>query len=295
MNPPLTAVELFAGAGGLALGTERAAFDHAALFERDREACGTLRLNRPGWNVVEGDVQDLDFHEYDGADLVAGGPPCQDFSMAGDRRLDQGDRNMFPEAIRAVREVRPRAVVLENVTGLAKGDARDYLGWVIRQLSALGYGVRWRVLNAADHGVPQTRERVFIVGFRLDVGARWEWPAPAWPRPTVREARRGLEADPEPDYERDPGGGFTRIHDLDAPAGTVTTFPTTTWLRLDDGNKRLMSIRHLARLQSFPDAWQFVGGDDRTRLKQIGNAVPVNLARALAGAVARALGDPPRL
>ena len=198
MSAPLTAVDLFAGAGGLALGTERAGFRHALLAEWDHDACETLRLNpeHPEWRdvVVEGDVRDVDFTAYRGVDLIAGGPPCQSFSMAGRRKLGKAALNMFPAAVQAIADARPRAVLLENVTGLVKGDARAYFDRVLAQIEGLGYRVRWDVLNAADHGVPQLRERVITVAFRNDVDARWEWPAPTWPRRTIREALAGAVA-----------------------------------------------------------------------------------------------------
>jgi len=287
----LTAVELFAGAGGLALGAGCAGFQHAALFEWDADACATLRRNRPAWTVVEGDVRDVDLHRYEGVDLVAGGPPCQDFSTAGSRALAKGERNMFPEAIRAVKEIRPRAVLLENVTGLVKGAARPYFeGYVLRRLRELGYDAKWRVLNAADHGTPQLRQRVITVAFRRDVRARVAWPSPSWPRRTVREALAGLPAQPRPAWaDAVPGQkGILQQHHLDAPAWTFTTVVASTLLREDDGRMRFLALRELARLQTFPDAWAFAG-DDYSQLRQIGNAVPVALAHALMGAVTEAL------
>ena len=161
----MNAIELFAGAGGMALGVELAGFQHEALVEVDSAACTTLRLNRPGWPVVETDVQDVDFARYAGVDLLTAGAPCQPFSTAGRRRLDGDRRNMFPEVFRAVRKVRPRALLLENVRGMLMGDARVYLDSVVRRLGELGYEISWRLVNCADYSVPQRRERIFIVGF----------------------------------------------------------------------------------------------------------------------------------
>ncbi len=299
MSPPLTAVELFAGAGGLALGTERAGFRHALLAEWDHDACETLRQNPeyPEWRdlVVEGDVRDVDFTAYRGVDLIAGGPPCQSFSTGrGGRRLGRAELNMFPAAVQAIADARPRAVLLENVTGLVKGrKARAYFTRVRAQIEGLGYRVEWRVVNAADHGVPQLRERVITVAFRHDVDARWEWPAPTWPRRTIREALAGLPPQLRPDLSLIDQGKkvFPRVNRLDALAWTITTLWATVLLREAGG---LLSIPEIARLQTFPDEWSFAGTPD-SQLRQLGNAVPVNLARALAGAVARALGHPPQL
>ncbi len=208
-------LELFTGAGGLALGTHLAGFRHAALLEWDRNACDTLRTNSerravPGiskWRVVQGDVRDASYSDFGPVDLIAGGPPCQPFSIGGKHRGQRDDRNMIPEYIRAVRETRPRAFIFENVRGLARRSFRNYFLFVQLQLSHptvtrrkgegwedhlrrledlhtagtdadLRYNIVCRVLNAADYGVPQVRERVFIVGFRSDLGIDWHFPEP---------------------------------------------------------------------------------------------------------------------
>ncbi len=286
VSAPLTAVELFAGAGGLALGAQRAGFRHLALIEREVDACATLR-QRAAWRgaVVEADVRDLDLRRYAGADLLTGGPPCQSFSTAGTRRLDADERNMFPEAIRAVREIRPRAVFFENVKGLVAGKARAYFDRIRAQIAALGYQVHWRVVNAADHGVPQVRDRVVLVAFRRNVGTQWKWPAPTWPRRTIREALAGLP--PQPDWDGPwARKGIFQEHALDAPAMTISTRRIGLWLR---DEQRFLSVREAARVKTFPDTWRFEGANDEARLRQIGNAVPPILATVLIRAVARAL------
>lgn len=292
----MAAVELFAGAGGLALGAERARFRHVALIEWDRDACATLRQNDE-WRsvVVQGDVRDVDFSRFRGVDLIAGGPPCQSFSTAGERKLERDVRNMFPAAVQAVADARPRAVLLENVTGLVKDAARAYFDRVRAQIETLGYDVYWRIVNAAAHGVPQLRERVITVAFRRDVGAKWEWPTPTFPWLTVCEALAGLPPQPPPKWAHAFKGekGIMRWTELDGQAWTITTNPNGTFLRLREGENghprfRFLAIRELARIQGFPDDWQFVG-DDHSQLRQIGNAVPPPMAHALASAVARAL------
>jgi DNA (cytosine-5)-methyltransferase 1 len=201
-------IELFSGAGGLALGLERAGFETAGLFERDADACGTLRANRPMWNVVEGDVREVKFADYGPVALVAGGPPCQPFSMGGKARGQQDHRDMFPEAVRAVRELRPQAFMFENVRGLLRPAFQGYVEYVRLQLTypefpvsqnvdwetnlrrlerhhtqrgqakELTYRVTINLANAADYGVPQQRHRVFFVGFRQDIDAGWSFPRP---------------------------------------------------------------------------------------------------------------------
>lgn len=210
----LRAIELFAGAGGLGLGISRAGFAPSEIVEWDRWCCDTIRENRrlgtsgiEGWpEPIEGDVRAVDFRGHeDKIDLVSGGPPCQPFSLGGKHRGHADDRDMWPEAVRAVRETRPRAFVFENVKGLTRATFATYLAYILHQLThpevarakgegwadhmarlerhhtagsreGLRYNVVHRVLNAANHGVPQRRERVVFVGFRADLGIEWAFP-----------------------------------------------------------------------------------------------------------------------
>ena len=206
---PLQSLELFTGAGGLALGAAASGFAHSGLFEWNTNACNSLRENSKrvelmsSWPVIEGDVRDVDFHEYrSGVTLLAAGAPCQPFSLAGKHRGDSDERNMFPEVFRAVRATAPEIVVIENVKGLLRTSFRPYFDHLLRQLSApelacprdsdwrrhddrlvrriqkgdagsLRYTVSHQLLNAADFGVPQRRHRVFIVAFRSDLELSW--------------------------------------------------------------------------------------------------------------------------
>ncbi len=208
----MRSIELFTGAGGLALGTHLAGFEHAAVVERDDDSCRTLRANVPPgadhpWNVIEADVHRVDYAALAAGplDLLAGGAPCQPFSLGGKHAGEVDVRNMFPEVFRAVRELWPRAFLLENVKGLLRTGFRPYFTYIVDQLSvplvgplpgeewaahharileaklrpgdpACRYWVDCQLYNAADFGVPQERHRVFIVGFREDLGARWRWP-----------------------------------------------------------------------------------------------------------------------
>lgn len=213
----MRSVELFVGAGGLGLGASQAGFEPLVAVEWDKHCCDTIRENQQqgfptvqGWPLVEGDVRALDFSKYlDKVDLVSGGPPCQPFSMGGKHNGRLDERDMFPQAVRAVRETRPRAFVFENVKGLTRAAFRNYLEYIRLQLthpyvvqeddetwidhlarlekyhtqgrtSGLQYRVVSRVLNAADFGVPQKRERIFIVGFRTDLGVDWSFPEPTY-------------------------------------------------------------------------------------------------------------------
>ncbi|MDQ3695692.1 MAG: DNA cytosine methyltransferase [Chloroflexota bacterium] len=208
-------LELFTGAGGLALGTHLAGFQHRLLLEWNADACNTLRANSTAerisgidsWRIIQADARLVDFQSVGAVDLIAGGPPCQPFSIGGKHRGMDDARDMIPQFVRAVRELAPAAFVLENVRGLLRSSFRSYFSYVTLQLahptvarredeswedhlrrledvhtsgrdSDLNYRVVFRVLNAADFGVPQTRERVFIVGFRADTGIEWHFPDP---------------------------------------------------------------------------------------------------------------------
>lgn len=208
---PLRAIELFAGAGGLGLGFSFNGVEHRAVVEWNRHACETLRLNKAlkvepisDWpDVIEGDVRDFQYTGFEGLDLVTGGPPCQPFSMGGKHRGRTDERDMFPQALRAVREIRPRAFVFENVRGLMRQSFLNYFSYILLQLEFPSltakpneewsthrarlerhktsgckseYHVLSRLVSAADYGVPQKRDRVFIVGFREDVHRAWTFP-----------------------------------------------------------------------------------------------------------------------
>jgi site-specific DNA-cytosine methylase len=164
-----TVLELFAGAGGLAVGMEKAGLKCVALNEIDKWACSTLRKNRPNWNVIEGDVRDFSAKEFKGVDLLAGGVPCPPFSKAGKQLGSDDERDLFPEALRLVDECRPKAVMLENVRGFLDAVFSDYRMSLRKELKSLGYDANWHLLNASDFGVPQLRPRVVVVAIRNDL------------------------------------------------------------------------------------------------------------------------------
>ena len=173
-----SSLEMCAGAGGQGLGLEMAGFDHQALIEWEPPACATLRLNRPNWNVIEGDLRQFEGAPYKGIDLVAGGVPCPPFSKAGRQLGAKDERDLFPEAVRLVDECRPQAIILENVRGLLDAVFDDYRNQLEKQLKKLGYAPGWRLLNASDYGVSQLRPRVVCVGIRNDMAERFSWPEP---------------------------------------------------------------------------------------------------------------------
>ena len=199
----MKSLELFSGAGGLARGLELAGFDHVAMVESNKHAVATLRSNFQPARVFAEDVRAFDLSNLGQVDLVAGGPPCQPFSLGGKHRAHHDQRDMFPHAIQAIAQLAPRAFVFENVKGLLRLSFADYFEYIILQLNhpefkhdagdwrehhrqlkqleasgnhSLRYHVQYKLVNAADYGVPQQRERVIIVGLRSDLKATWQFP-----------------------------------------------------------------------------------------------------------------------
>lgn len=384
-------VELFAGAGGLGIGLADAGFIPQMVVEYDRWCCDTLRDNHPvldktgqaaehPWKVVEGDVRSVDFRDYEGKlDLISGGPPCQPFSLGGRHRAYDDARDMFPQAVRAVREARPRAFIFENVKGLTRASflpyfeyiklqmehpemvARDGEQWEdhLRRLEQhhtstkrpdLHYQVVTKLLNSANYGVPQRRERVLFVGFRDDIDARWSFGAGEytqealvweqtfgdyWDRHQIaKKARRlegrALQMSKRLSKDEKPAGlpwKTTRdaIGDLPDPEKRVSTvadhrfqpnartYPGHTGSYLDepsktlkagvhgvpggenmlrraDGSVRYFTVREGARIQTFPDGYKFHGAWSEC-MRQLGNAVPAELARVVGESVALRLDE----
>jgi DNA (cytosine-5)-methyltransferase 1 len=302
----MMSLELCAGAGGQALGLEQAGFDHAALVELDPMACATLRLNRPNWTVVEGDLRAFDARTYADVDLVAGGVPCPPFSKAG-RQLGAADeRDLFPEAVRIVDETRPRAVMLENVRGLLDAVFEDYRTKIEGQLRKLGYKPGWKLLNASDFGVSQLRPRVVFVGIKDEFSDSFSWPVPLQSEPptvgnllydlmaargwTGSEAwrlRASMIAPTLVGGSKKHGGpdlGPTRAKKAWAALGVDgmgiwDDAPPTDFV----GMPRL-TTRMAARVQGFPDDWTFAGRKTAA-YRQIGNAFPPPVARVVASQI----------
>ena len=380
----MKAVELFAGAGGLALGVGLAGFDHVAVIERDQYACATIKENQRrqvdvvrDWPLYHADVKDFDYkHLAEDVDLLCAGLPCQPFSVAGKGRSHHDTRDMFSEVVRAARELLPKAILIENVRGLTRSRFRDYFAYLLLALAspasvrladdhwrchleslrlrrqmdkrdALHYDVYVHTVNAANYGVPQWRDRVFIVAFRRSLDVTWIPPQPLhdldallwaqwttgayWsnhginrrrpsrmsyrvarrlkklqqsrvfsqpallPWRTVRDAivdlpsLRRREREDVPNHVLRPGARVYHGHTgslMDEPAKTLKAGSHgvpggENALSLDNGRLRYFSVRECARVQTFPDDYIFVGPWSRT-MRQVGNAVPVQLARVVA-------------
>ena len=184
----LTTLELCAGAGGQALGYEEAGIDHAGLIELDKHACATLRLNRPEWKVIEHDLtvdNPVKFKPADfvGVDIISGGLPCPPFSVAGKQLGKKDERNLFRAMIQLVDEIRPKAVMIENVRGIYEAVFRDYRLYISGQLRSLGYETGWRLMNASDFDVPQLRPRVVFIAVKHEYKEHFSWPEPSKQEP----------------------------------------------------------------------------------------------------------------
>jgi DNA (cytosine-5)-methyltransferase 1 len=312
-RPPsngLTTVELCAGGGGQALGYHQAGFSHAALIELNPHACNTLRLNHPEWNVIEQDLAAFDGRPFRGADLITAGLPCPPFSVAGKQLGKNDERNLFPEAIRLVDEIRPRAVMIENVRGILDAVFEDYRQFVGTELGKLGYESAWRLMNASDFGVPQLRPRVVFVAVQRHLREHFVWPTPL-PEPPdpvgkvlldLMESKgwKGAKAWAKQANEIAPtivggshkhGGpdlGPTRARKAWAALGVdgscIADEPPGDGFQ---GMPRL-TVRMVARLQGFHDDWLFSGRKTQA-YRQVGNAFPPPVARAVADSLYRCL------
>lgn len=175
----LKSIEICAGAGGQALGLEMAGFKHIALVEYEKKYCETLKKNRPEWNIICEDVRNFSGKPYrNKIDLLAGGVPCPPFSVAGKQLGSDDERDLFPEALRLIEEINPKAVMLENVRGFLDPTFKDYRESILKRIDELGYNVQIKLLNASDYGVPQLRPRIVIVGIRKDVQGKFSYPLP---------------------------------------------------------------------------------------------------------------------
>lgn len=299
----LTSIEICAGGGGQALGLEQAGFVAEALVEIDSSSCATLHHNRPRWNVIEKDVRDFEAKAYDGIDLFAGGVPCPPFSIAGKQLGKDDERDLFPDALRLIKQCNPKAVMLENVRGFLGSNFEEYRAQLKARLSRMGYRTDWQLLNASDFGVSQLRPRVVIVALRKDIAPHFHWPLGLSKlSPTVGEALYDLMA------ENGWKGAKAWKKQANAIAPTLVggskkhggadlgpTRARAAWADLGVNGKSLgnaspekdfegmprLTIPMTARIQGFPDDWEFMGKKTAS-YRQIGNAFPPPVAKAVA-------------
>lgn len=296
-------IEFCAGAGGQALGLEQAGFRHSALVEIEPDFAKTLRLNRPNWDVHTADMNTFDGRPYRGVELLTGGLPCPPFSVAGKQLGDKDERNLFPAALRLIDEIRPKAVMIENVRGFLSAVFEDYRLHLKQQLQKLGYVADWRLFNASDYGVPQLRPRVVIVALRKDLVDAFDWPTPLPHNPpSVGETLKDLMAangwagaerwarqanDIAPTIvggSKKHGGpdlGPTRARQAWASMGVEGRSLAEAAPDAEFFGMPRLTVRMVARLQGFPDSWQFYGRKT-TAYRQVGNAFPPPVAKAVA-------------
>ncbi len=308
----LTVLDICSGGGGEALGLEMAGFANVGAIDNDMAACQTLRLNRPDWNVIEDDLVRVSGERFRGIELLAGGVPCPPFSIAGKQLGVNDERDLFPAALRLVEETRPVAVLLENVPGFASAKFADYRNDSILRLARLGYEVDWRVLNASDYAVPQSRSRFVLVALRPPYARRFCWPEPIpgqsatvgetlgdlmaagdWPGAEIwRQKAHGIAPTLVGGSKKHGGPdlGPTRAKKqwelLGVDGWGIADLPPGRDFPID--GKPKLTLRMTARLQAFPDTWTFAGGKTAA-YRQIGNALPPPVAQAVGASIYAAL------
>ncbi len=298
-------VEICAGGGGQALGLEMAGFEHVCLVEIDEHACQTLKLNRPHWHVAQGDLKKFSGKKYQGVDLLAGGVPCPPFSVAGEQLGSNDERDLFPEALRLVKEINPKVVMLENVRGLFDPKFEGYRKKITTRLKKLGYESDWKLVQAADFGVPQLRPRTILIATRKDLLIPFNWPEIKLKSPTVGEALfdlmicngwngamswkenansiaptlvGGSKKHGGPDLGPTRAKKAWSLLGVDG-AGVADNAPDINF----NGMPRL-TVRMTARIQGFPDSWMF-SGKKTASYRQIGNAFPPPVAYNIGKAI----------
>ncbi|MFE9699690.1 DNA cytosine methyltransferase [Streptomyces sp. NPDC006270] len=319
LRPATTScVEICAGAGGQALGLERAGFEHTTLVELDPDAARTLRLNRPSWNVTQSDVRDISAGDLAMSGrtvgLLAAGVPCPPFSLAGEQRGPADERDLFPELLRLTAELRPTVVMAENVKGILQTKFAGYRAEVISTLTRLGYTADWQLLRACDYEVPQLRPRAVLVAMRPETFRRFRWPLPTSCPSTAPAVGSVL-------YDSMASDGWELARKW--ADGAMTIAPTIcggssrhggadlgpararkAWAQLGVNGSSVaddppqpgatlpvrLTVRQMAMLQGFPDEWRFAGSKTSV-YRQVGNAFPPPVAEAVGRSLAAALGQ----
>lgn len=308
-----TSIEVCAGAGGQALGLEWAGFEHLACVEYDPNACATLSLNRPEWDVTEADLRTWSYTGTEPVDLLAGGVPCPPFSVAGRQLGPADERDLFPAILRLVREIGPRAVMIENVRGLLTARFDEYRANILRELKRLGYYGEWKLVQAADFGVPQLRPRSVLVAMSKSDWSEFEWPTPLTETDRVSVGSALVDLMAAGGWEH--AERWSQLATGIAPTlvggskkhGGADLGPTrarAAWLEklgidgrgISDAPPVLgqeapprLTLRMAARIQGFPDSWQFAG-KKTAAYRQIGNAFPPPVAQAIGSSISVALG-----
>ncbi|MEX8546576.1 MAG: DNA cytosine methyltransferase [Mucilaginibacter sp.] len=304
-----TSIEICAGAGGQAIGLEQAGFEHLALVEIEPVACETLRLNRPNWNIINQDVKEFSAKQYSNVDLLAGGVPCPPFSIAGKQLGHLDERDLFPEALRLVKECSPKAVMLENVRGILDIKFKEYRRQILNEFYKMGYQCDWKLFNAADYGVSQLRRRAILVALKKEYFDFFEWPAKNDKPPlTVGELL----------HEHMAASGWENVDNWKLAANNIAptlvggskkhggadlgpTRAKQSWALLGVDGKGLadappvngsiampkLTVKMAALIQGFPKEWDFAG-KKTSAYRQVGNAFPAPVAKAIGLSIKKA-------
>lgn len=294
-----TVVSLFSGAGGMDIGFHLEGFETIWANDFDKDSCETHK-KWSGAHVVHGPIENVNLDTIPGADVVLGGFPCQGFSLAGPRKVDDKRNTLYRNFVAVIEKVKPKSFIAENVKGILTLGGGEIIKVIIQEFSDKGYNVQFKLLNAADYGVPEDRFRVIMVGIRKDLDSKFLYPTPSSKKITLS---RALANFPEPEDGEILEGGFSprfmsrnRLRKWDQQAFTVpamakqvTLHPSSPEMikinkdlwKFGEGRTRRLSWKEAAVVQTFPDKMDFVG-NLVSKYKQIGNAVPVNLARAVA-------------
>jgi DNA (cytosine-5)-methyltransferase 1 len=303
-------IEICAGAGGQALGLEQAGFEHLALIEIDKYACETLRKNRPLWNVIESDIKSFSAKQYFGVDLLAGGIPCPPFSVAGKQLGNDDERDLFPEVLRLIKECSPKSVMIENVRGLFDPKFDEYRHSIKSQIEQLGYECFWELINAIHYGVSQQRPRAILVAIKNQFAKKFAWPLGIFGTPlTIGQllyeemASNGWIGAEE--WSRQANGVAPTLVGGSKKHGGADLGPTRArmaWAKLgvngvgladgppekDFQGSPKLTVKMAAMVQGFPSDWEFVG-KKTAAYRQVGNAFPPPVAKAIGGAILKAL------
>lgn len=305
-----TSIEICAGAGGQALGLEMAGFEHLALVEIESLACQTLKHNRPSWNVLEGDVRRFSSKNYKNVDLLAGGVPCPPFSIAGKQLGPDDERDMFPEALRLVRECCPKAILLENVRGILSPKFAGYREKIVAELADLGYKSDWKLINSSDFGVSQLRPRAILVAMKAEFFPYFKWPEknrtqPATVGELLFDEMASLGWENVENWKQQANAIAPTLVGGSKKHGGADLGPTrakAAWANLGidglgladsppvNGSKSMprLTLKMTALVQGFPKDWAFIG-KKTPAYRQVGNAFPPPVAHAIGLSIINAL------
>lgn len=310
LEQSLTSIEFCAGAGGQALGLEGAGFEHQLLVDNDEFCIQTLRQNRPKWNSLVADMNGFCAKEFQGIDLFAGGLPCPPFSVAGKQLGDKDERNLFPAALKIIKDTQPKFILIENVRGFLSNSFSDYREELKKSFKRLGYSIDWRLFNASDFGVPQLRPRVTIVAAKREYWSNFSFPEPSGEPPltvgqTLVDLMRANGWSGAEQWAKTANQVAPTIVGGSKKHGGPDLGPTrarAAWLKLGVNGKSIaefapekgftdiprLTPRMVARIQGFPDDWIF-SGKKTNAYRQIGNAFPPPVAQAIGLQIRKAI------